>query len=83
MDIEELKAKVLEWAEKQTKPKFYFKDMGKAAPEVSLRELKKALSALVQEEKLEYWSSGSTTMYGVKGKGISESQQMGAGKEEE
>ncbi|MEW5948412.1 MAG: dissimilatory sulfite reductase D family protein [Thermodesulfobacteriota bacterium] len=77
MDIEELKAKIMEWANKQTKPKFYFKDMGKAAPEVGLRELKKAVSALVQDEKLELWSSGSSSMYGVKGKGLSEEAQMG------
>jgi hypothetical protein len=77
MDIEELKAKIMEWANKQTKPKFYFKDMGKAAPELSLREIKKAVTALVQEEKLELWSSGSSSMYGVKGKGLSEEAQMG------
>jgi len=77
MDIEELKAKIMEWANKATKPKFYFKDMGKAAPEVGLRELKKAVNALVQEEKLELWSSGSSSMYGVKGKGLTEEAQMG------
>lgn len=77
MDIEELKAKIMEWANKQTKPKFYFKDMGKAAPELSLREIKKAVTALVQEEKLELWSSGSSSMYLVKGKGLTEDQQMG------
>ncbi|MDQ7838666.1 MAG: dissimilatory sulfite reductase D family protein [Thermodesulfobacteriota bacterium] len=75
--MEELKAKIMEWANKQTKPKFYFKDMGKAAPELSLREIKKAVTALVQEEKLELWSSGSSSMYGVKGKGLSEEAQMG------
>ncbi|HEC99045.1 MAG TPA: sulfite reductase [Proteobacteria bacterium] len=76
-DIEELKKKIMEWAEKSTKPKFYFKDIGKAAPEVGLREIKKAVTALVQEQKLELWSSGSTSMYGVKGKGITEEAQMG------
>ena len=81
MDIEELKAKIMEWANKQTKPKFYFKDMGKAAPDVGLRELKKAVTALVQDEKLELWSSGSSSMYGVKGKGLSEETQMGTHEE--
>lgn len=76
-DTAELKKKILEWAEKQTKPKFYFKDIGKADPEAGPREIKKALTELVKEEKMVYWSSGSTTMYGVKGKGISEEQQMG------
>ncbi|MEW6326586.1 MAG: dissimilatory sulfite reductase D family protein [Thermodesulfobacteriota bacterium] len=82
-DIEELKKKIMAWAEKQTKPKFYFKDFGKAAPEESLRDIKKAVTALVQEEKLELWSSGSTSMYGVKGKGLTEEQQMGKIKKEE
>ncbi len=82
MDIEELKAKILEWADKQTKPKFYFKDIGKAAPEVGPREIKKALTSLVSEQKMIYWSSGSTTMYGVAGKGITEDQQMGGTEEE-
>ena len=81
MDIEELKKKIMEWAEKSTKPKFYFKDIGKAAPELGPREIKKAVTALVQEQKLEYWSSGSTTMYGVKGKGITEEAQMGTHEE--
>lgn len=77
MDIEELKKKVMEWAEKSTKPKFYFNDFGKAAPGVGLREIKKAVTALVQEQKLELWSSGSTSMYQVKGRGLTEEQQMG------
>ncbi|MDP2991813.1 MAG: dissimilatory sulfite reductase D family protein [Deltaproteobacteria bacterium] len=75
--MEELKKKIMEWAEKSTKPKFYFNDFGKAVPELSLREIKKAVTALVQEQKLELWSSGSTSMYGVKGKGLTEEQQMG------
>ncbi|HJA76075.1 MAG TPA: dissimilatory sulfite reductase D family protein, partial [Candidatus Desulfovibrio gallistercoris] len=33
------------------------------------REVKKLLTQLVNEEVLEFWSSGSTTMYGLKGAG--------------
>ena len=33
------------------------------------RDVKAVLSVLVSEETLEYWSSGSTTMYGLKGAG--------------
>ena len=33
------------------------------------REVKKILTRLVNEEVLEFWSSGSTTMYGLKGAG--------------
>ncbi|MFN2343240.1 MAG: dissimilatory sulfite reductase D family protein, partial [Desulfonatronovibrio sp.] len=36
---------------------------------VKAREVKKLLTALVQEEKLVFWSSGSTTMYGMKDAG--------------
>lgn len=31
--------------------------------------MKKILTRLVNEEVLEFWSSGSTTMYGLKGAG--------------
>lgn len=31
--------------------------------------MKKILTKLVNAEKLEFWSSGSTTMYGLKGAG--------------
>ena len=43
-----------------SKSKFYFKGP---------REVKKILTRLVNEEVLEFWSSGSTTMYGLKGAG--------------
>ena len=33
------------------------------------REAKKLINRMVQEEVLEYWSSGSTSMYGLKGAG--------------
>ncbi len=33
------------------------------------REAKKLINRLVQEEVLEYWSSGSTSLYGLKGTG--------------
>jgi len=69
VDIEELKTKVLDYMTKKSKfkPKMYFKDLCKADPDVKLRDIKKAASALVQEEKVEYWSSGSTTLYSLKG----------------
>ena len=33
------------------------------------RVAKKLINQLVQEEVLEYWSSGSTSLYGLKGTG--------------
>lgn len=51
------------------KTKYYFNDFHDLFPNKNSREVKNILSALVSEEKLEYWSSGSTTMYGLKGSG--------------
>ena len=51
------------------KSKFYFKDFTELFPDKGPREVKKLLTQLVNEEVLEFWSSGSTTMYGLKGAG--------------
>ncbi|MDD2965973.1 MAG: dissimilatory sulfite reductase D family protein [Desulfovibrionaceae bacterium] len=51
------------------KSKFYFKDFSDLFPEKGPREVKKVLTQLVKDEVLEFWSSGSTTMYGLKGAG--------------
>ena len=79
VNIDELKEKVLAFATKKAKhkSKMYIKDLYKADPDAKPREIKKAANALVQEEKLEFFSSGSTTMYGVPGFGKSESDQFG------
>ena len=53
----------------QARSKFYFKDFEPLFPDMKFREIKKILTALVEEQVLEYWSSGSTTMYGLKGAG--------------
>ena len=68
--MEENKQKVLEFlANKKGKTKFYFNDFTKIFPDMKAREVKKILTALVNEQKLEFWSSGSTTMYGLVGAG--------------
>ncbi len=79
VDIEELKQKILEFATKKAKfkSKMYIKDLYKADPNAKPREIKKAANQLVQEGKLEFFSSGSTTMYGVPGFGKSEKDQFG------
>jgi len=69
LDMEEAKQKVIEFAGSKTKTKFYFNDFTKLFPDEKAREVKKVLTALVQEGKLEFWSSGSTTMYGLTGAG--------------
>ena len=52
----------------KTKTKFYFNDQAKIL-EAKPREAKKDINRMVQEEVLEYWSSGSTSLYGLKGAG--------------
>lgn len=72
-DMEELKAKILELCMTSKKPQLYLKDMqGKVGENCSPREVKNAANALVKDGKLEYWSSGSSTMYAAKGRGQSE-----------
>jgi len=73
---EELKQKILEFATKKAKhkSKMYIKDLYKAEPNAKPREVKNAANELVREGKLEFFSSGSTVMYGVAGfgKGLEE-----------
>ncbi|MCD6548585.1 MAG: sulfite reductase [Thermodesulfobacterium sp.] len=74
MTKEELKAKILEVIEakvkKGGKTKVYLKDIQRDIPGVSPREIKNAANELVREGKLEYFSSGSTVMFGIPGVGI-------------
>ncbi|MCK4425591.1 MAG: hypothetical protein KAV69_02505 [Deltaproteobacteria bacterium] len=74
--MEELKKKILDYMAKKAKfkSKMYFKDLCKADENAKLREIKKAATALVQEEKVEYWSSGSTTLYSLKGASAKEAE---------
>lgn len=55
---------------KRTKTKFYLKDFNNMFPDRKPREVSKLVNAMVAEGLLEYWSSGSTTMIGLKGAGI-------------
>jgi len=83
MEKEEIKNAIKDWALKLKKSKFYFKEMQKAAPDASLREIKKAATELVQEQFLDLFSSGSTSLYGVKGRGLTEEEQFGQVKKED
>jgi Mn-dependent DtxR family transcriptional regulator len=70
MEYEEAKQKIVDGLQKKqkTKSKFYFNDLSKIL-ELKPREANKLINKLVTEEVLEYWSSGSTSMYGLKGAG--------------
>jgi len=70
MDYEEAKKRVVEGLTKKqkTKSKFYFNDLVKLIGEKP-RAAKKYVNRMVQEQVLEYWSSGSTSLYGLPGTG--------------
>ena len=70
MEYEEAKQKIVEKLTKKqkTKSKFYFNDLAKILDEKP-RAAKKLINRMVTEEILEYWSSGSTSLYGLKGTG--------------
>jgi len=70
MDYEEQKQLIIDSLTKKlkSKSKFYFNDLSKILGEKP-RAAKKVVNKLVEEGVLEYWSSGSTTMYGLPGTG--------------
>ena len=71
-DKEAARKAVVAWLEKKSKnkTKFYIKDFYKIFPDDKPRMIKKVVNKMVEDEILEFWSSGSTTMYGLKGAGI-------------
>jgi len=53
---------------KKSKTKFYFNELAKIL-DLKPRAAKKLINTMVTDEVLEYWSSGSTSLYGLKGVG--------------
>jgi Mn-dependent DtxR family transcriptional regulator len=70
MEYAEAKQKIVEELTKKlkTKSKFYFNDLAKIL-DSKPRDAKKIVNQLVEDGTLEYWSSGSTSMYGLTGTG--------------
>jgi len=69
MELDEARDKIVAaLSKKKGKSKFYFNDLSKIL-EMKPREAKKLINVLVQDKTLEYWSSGSTSMYGLTGAG--------------
>jgi Mn-dependent DtxR family transcriptional regulator len=70
MEYEEGKKAIIDALTKKlkTKSKFYFNDLSKIL-EMKPRDAKKIVNKMVEEGALEYWSSGSTSMYGMPGTG--------------
>ena len=70
MEKEAAKKLIVETLEgKKGKSKFYLKDFYAMIPDMGPREVKKIVNDMVTEGVLEYWSSGSTTLIGLKGVG--------------
>jgi hypothetical protein len=63
-DKEALKAQIIELLTSSKKPALYLKDMQNKV-EGSPREIKNAANELVKEQKVMFWSSGSSTMYAL------------------
>jgi Mn-dependent DtxR family transcriptional regulator len=70
MEQAEAAEKIVEALKKKlkTKSKFYFNDLSKIL-EMKPRAAKKYVNKMVEDGLLEYWSSGSTSMYGIPGTG--------------
>ena len=70
MDEEAAKTLIVEKLKKKKgKSKFYLKDFYKMVPDEKPRTVKNLVNKMVSESILEYWSSGSTTLIGLKGVG--------------
>ncbi len=71
MTEDEAKKIILEnlQSKSKTKSKFYLKDFYAMIPDMKNREVKNIVNRMVGEGLLEYWSSGSTTLIGLKGMG--------------
>ena len=76
-NVEEATKAVVDFLTKKskTKTKFYLKDFYKVFPDDKPRQIKKVVNKMVETGELEFWSSGSTTMYGLKGAGIQHSSE--------
>lgn len=71
MELDENQQKIVDYLKGKSaaKSKFYFNDFLEVFPGEGPRQVKKYLTGLINAEILEFWSSGSTTMYGLKGMG--------------
>ncbi len=70
MEPAEAKKIIIDGLEKKKgKSKFYLKDFYAMLPDWKPRDVNKLVNNMVMEGSLEYWSSGSTTLYGLKGAG--------------
>ena len=70
MDDAQAKQLIIDTLKSKTnKSKFYLKDFYAFLPDMKKMAVSKLVNNMVSEGTLEYWSSGSTTMIGLKGAG--------------
>ena len=62
---EKLKDAIEEKAKTSPKPQLYIKDFYACDPDTKPRDMKNVANEMVREGRLMFWSSGSTTMYGI------------------
>jgi len=74
---EDEKQRILDYVKQQKKSKLYFNYLCKAVPEIKMMAAKKVVNELVNEGKLKYWSSGSTTMYMLPSEGDVKKEEKG------
>jgi Dissimilatory sulfite reductase D (DsrD) len=60
----------------KSKSKFYLKDFYSIVPDMKNRDVKNLVNRMVTEGLLEYWSSGSTTLIGLKGMGKQHQEEV-------
>ena len=78
MGIEEDKMLIVETLKgKKTKTKFYLSDFNSIFPERKPREVSNIVDEMVRDGTLEYWTSGSTTLIGLKGAGVQHGAEAG------
>jgi hypothetical protein len=77
MTREEAKETIIQFLKSKTgaKSKFYLKDFYSLLKEMPRREVNNIVNEMVREGTLEYWSSGSTTLLGLKGEGKQHSEE--------
>lgn len=77
MTDEEAKQVIMDALQKKsgTKSKFYLKDFYAMLPDMKNRDVKNLVNKMVSQGLLEYWSSGSTTLIGLKGMGKQHSEE--------
>lgn len=65
VDKAELQQQILDYLAKAKKPALYIADLKKCNKDAKPREIKNAANDLVKQQKVMFWSSGSSTMYAL------------------